>query len=240
MVRKIVPFMILGVLWSGSAQADSGWNFQTSAELGFKSLTFETVTNNRVYRYTPDLITLNIGLTVAYSDFYLAGSFERTLEKGEVSDNSTSAGTFANSRFERREDTVTVGYQMFGRLSVFGGYLASRVTRHTSTFAIVINGDGPFAGLGYMQPIGSYGAISLSAAYASLTGSYDSVPSTFSEAEATGYSGSLIWNARVSDSLSYKLGFRVNRYEFETFVSGQTRNIQQNYNAVVLAIVHSF
>ncbi len=240
LIRLWFGFAVLLFLSPVFASDDSELMFALSSELGYKELEFQVIQlNGTTTLYKPNLLTLQVGLTGVYKDFYISVAAERTLA-GEES--AIVNGSFQNNRFERNEDVLTFGYQFFPMFSGFVGYLDTNIVRFSSFNSSVYGSHGPFAGLGYSQSIAEKGTLSASIAYAKTNGRFTRLSGseeTF-DADASGFSYSLAWSAPMGDGFFYRVGFKVSRYDYDTVVAGVPRTAQQNYNGVVLAVTHFF
>jgi len=258
----VIAFVLLPA--AASAQEDKP-GFSTSVDLNYKHLDMTVVTGNVVNQFKPNLWTLNLSPSLSWHGFFLSVAFERSLGEGSTSGMSTNnVGTlvWADRRYSRNENYLTLGYRIWGGLSVFGGYLDSSTrTSATNTPVTAVQAStsrsdykesGLFYGLGYSHGIGEGKVLSASVAQADAKGTFDvtnvstsggapfSATETTSKGDVTGASYGLFLSGPLTGSLYYRLGYKATRYDFKFVATGVNRNTKQNYDAFVLGVVNYF
>ena len=173
-----------------------------------------------------------------------------------------SAGTYqTNSEVSRKDFSVSVGYNIWRTFNVFAGYLQGETEITPSPFRTpgsngidnlaqiqlanygddyiqTYSEDGFFVGAMYIYPIRNLGSFSFSLAYASMDGQYEDnfrdLRFDF-EGDATGTNIGIIWASRLTQTISYSIGIRLESYELDGSdstgsFSGNTVTTEENMN----------
>lgn len=166
--------------------------------------------NGRKSDFDIYLPTVNASLTAAMGGFYLTLKMEDTIAEGHVSVDETRPASRSaisdpyylnvpghNTEVERRDRSVTLGYNIWSGLNVFAGYMwgethlrpeATCFTFPVPCSALNLAADlenegredyrqeyteeGPYMGLSYGWLIADAGTLSVSAAYAKMDGQF--------------------------------------------------------------------
>lgn len=223
-------------LTSGLANAaeDSGLTVVPGIDFGYKQsslIVSHKITGPVPYTVSPTYITLITSLALAYGKFY--GSFSYDTPLSESHDtfnlNKDNPPQYLDKSYSRQESTLTLGYRLIPALSVFAGYIQSETKIRQANYKFTLGKweptpkdiffemSGYFGGLSANHSFESKGTLSLSAAYAKLSGSQttsdglsDAIPEKTQS--ASGYSTSLSWSGPMSESVFYQIGYRYARY----------------------------
>lgn len=172
-----------------------------------------------------DLSTLGLSWNYSLDKGFFGINLEQTLQ------DDTVAVTNGFGSLSREDYNLVLGYNMMSWLSVFGGYLYGETTAQIRDFdvtppfatAVYIRHRGPYLGLGANYS-SDYGALGLNVAYANMSGELTSRPlqnepgnnsSVTTKGSTTGFSYGLQWVGEIDKTMSYSIGFKVNRYRFE-------------------------
>ncbi|OQY46449.1 MAG: hypothetical protein B6247_27680 [Candidatus Parabeggiatoa sp. nov. 2] len=193
------------------------WVISPQIETGIMDYKYEQWHPKYTFSLTDKLPFLGVGATLAYDRFFIEGYQKTGQGKEPFLDRSYYFGQAVeelNADFNFRLYSLTVGYWLSDKFSMYGGYQARNTsfnlsnTSHDRRFEIDYEASGPFVGLAYGWRIGS-GLLSLNSGYASLNienetsinnGSVE--PITFSNRTLAQNIG-ISWNAPITRNLSY-------------------------------------
>lgn len=146
---------------------------------------------------------------------------------------------------EREDVGITFGYSISDNVSLFAGFTRGETSgiatdsyeSNLATFpadskfrnsTVSFKEDGPFIGVSYSHYLQGSGSFNFSAAYAQLNGevaidtfetALDSGVTTFSTdaitGDANGFSYSVTWSDRFSDSVLYNISLKSTKYKFD-------------------------
>ena len=131
----LLAVLAMGSLASGTAYAEGGFSEITWVpQIGFqmKNLEFdqklraETRAESGEGSLDVTMPTFSASLTGVYKKFYMTVKYEGGL--GDASDFSDVPNTDAETKADRTDYTVTIGYNIYKNLNVFAGYMDGETT----------------------------------------------------------------------------------------------------------------
>jgi len=232
-----------------------------SLDFSFKDLAIEAGETNRT-KFNTTLTTLNPSVVLAYGNFYASLGYDKSIDSETVSQFDDNLPSALN--MSRSDITATVGYRVLSFLSVFAGWLKgdtgvyiAGTTNHPTlpspatisyTQEISYVEQGPFVGLALSHAFGNKGALSFSAAYASLNAEFSedryhatvplNVRSNHAETDSKGLSYSLIWTGQLTGSLHYRVGAKYTKYEGDPLPD--SGSIIETYTLYFLGLTNYF
>ncbi|MCI5157219.1 MAG: hypothetical protein D3906_02070 [Candidatus Electrothrix sp. AUS1_2] len=184
-------------------------------------------TSSNVFDIEDDLLTGGVGVTLAEGKFYFDASLEQTAEATEGSYEAWNAKL--DTTYDISAYALTLGYNIIGGLSAFGGWNDHTTTimkqYSASKLASEFSSGGWFLGLSYGWNVLEDSAISVKAAYAVLQGDIEgeealengTVTVRSDGGDATGATLGLAWKSYLTDSLSYSFTVDWYNYTYEDF-----------------------
>lgn len=257
-MKRIFARLAIGAfLLPAAAGAQDKLEFSTAVDFAYKQLALTLVAGPATNELKPSLSTLSLSPTLAWRGFFLSGAVERTLGEGSTAGivtNSDGTRFWADRRVRREENYLTLGYNIWGGFSLFGGYLHNSTTTYGNNLAFDLTFDqgvrttyterGPFYGLGYSYSFTKGTVLGASVALANAKGTFDqensAQPFTTSEGDVRGTSYSLFLSGPLTGSLYYRLGYKATRYDFDFVTAGINRSTKQNYDAFVIGVANRF
>lgn len=215
-------------VYGSSAMADGDDGLVVVPKLGFsyKNVGLDPGSGKS---FNSNLVTLDIGATLAYRSFYLSAGYDTSI-KDSIEHNTTPSGSGTPDdsiiAISRDDAALTLGYNAWKGLSVFAGYkygrfdavIISDVTvMPPGNGAIRFTTHGPFLGAGYSFRL-SKGSLDFSVAYAAMSGELKSSRAAGTvtvEGDATGFSYGISWSGALSETATYTVGLKANRYSFD-------------------------
>lgn len=179
-----------------------------------------------------DFQMVEFAMTGGYQRFYLSVNYEQSVNdrsKAVLNDD----GTVSEITWRRADYGVTVGYNVWRGLSLFGGYKRGYSNGHSvglrdtgggvydlDSYDTRFSEIGPFFGLSYDYPVGQYGVVGATAAYALFDGAWkakNAVGNRFElDGDTTGFSYGLTWSGQFSETAYYSIG--VKRTDYTLYV----------------------
>lgn len=241
-----------------------GWDFKTGLNLGSRTLAFDqhfdqgplsvpgfsTQPAKRTANYTQTFRSADLTATASRSNFYVTVNYETSLDaengvvQTTISDPTGSSSSDYAFDFTRHDYAINFGWNALGNFSVFTGYKYGETdSSRNAVFGIVgsPNGkvdstfkeSGPFIGVSNNW-VYEAGILTLSTAYAYMTGNYDESGNEIIFAQALspthvkavvqnalrydghtdGFSANLSWNVVTTEHFAYYFGARWQHYEF--------------------------
>jgi len=198
--------------------------------------------------------TVNVNPAIAWRGLFLAAAFERTL--GEATTRVDVTTTFANGTgghstttgtVRREENSVTLGYDLWKGVTPFVGYFQNRTDLYTANYTqdFYYREYGPYYGFGYSHGFEGGGRLGMSFAYARANGTVTSRPgqetASSMSGTLTGTSIGISWNAPISSTVSYRIGYKATRYKFK-LPGTQFGDLDaaEDYDALYLGLVKYF
>lgn len=218
------------------AAEESGLTVVPGIDFGFKQSSLIVTDKNTgpvPYTVSPSYTTLITSLALAYGKFYGSFSYDTPLSASNdtYSLNKNNPPEYLDKSYFRQESTLTLGYRLIPALNVFAGYIQSETKIRQANYRydtvakkweptprdIFFEMSGYFSGLSANHSFEGKGTLSLSAAYAQLSGSQTtsdglSAATPMKTQSASGYSTSLSWSGPMSESVFYQIGYRYARY----------------------------
>jgi len=219
--------MIIGVCATGVSVATfaasdegSGWTFVPSLAYQQKQLKFDQLytdsstsvpnENGRKSHFSVNLPTANLSLTASRSKFYITLKYEQSLADGSVDVDETRPPTKPTGPYylnvpghetdvRRSDQSITFGFNAWGGLNLFVGYMAGKTTLtpsatcftyptpspcHGQNLALDLEEEnrpkyfqryteeGPYLGVSYGWQINDAGTLSVSFADARMNGQF--------------------------------------------------------------------
>jgi len=256
----LVLAVIAGAMsWSGFASAAPGDDFTVVPKIGYsyKTVSFSLGGGE----ITPTYRSLELGLTAAYKNFYVSGSYDDSIKDYVLNQISTASGDDQIFNMSREDWAATIGYRLPAGFTTFGGYRSgtTRVIVSSSYREITSPGSGlnqnieltlrgPFIGFGRTTTF-SKGSLDISVAYAFLNPDIVGVQGipkgeyTVVDGKASGYSVVLAWTGPLSETASYSVGLKTNRYRFRADVApgeNDEASFDEEHNIFFLALSRYF
>lgn len=211
---RLVSVLTSGLFVGNALAEDSGpsdWVFAVQASVQSKNIEFSQDFESPNFRgdVEVDLPMFSLGGTMGYKKFYVTYKYETEFKREAANSTVPFTGTTSffdlsttevRTELEREDWSVTVGYNVWRGLSVFGGLMAGETVlqpdpqcltgpgcnpvfstanlaqthadRGTRAYYQEYEEDGYFYGASYAFRIADAGSLSLSVAYADLDGSY--------------------------------------------------------------------
>ncbi|MCI5157218.1 MAG: hypothetical protein D3906_02065 [Candidatus Electrothrix sp. AUS1_2] len=183
-----------------------------------------------------DLLLGAVGATIAYDRFYLDVSFQQSTEASDEY-NYQAYDYYGNASdqlvdwdFDVADYAVTVGYNIWGSLSAFGGWKGHEISmtgkEPTVTWNYDFTSSGWFLGLSYGWTFFESNMFSIKAGYAWLDGEMDggkqfedntSYLIDTDGGTSSGANIGLTWKGFLTDSLNYDISADWYSYSFEDF-----------------------
>lgn len=200
--------------------ADSDLRLSASTAINFK-------TGEYVPKSDPDTgfkftnTTLDLALILSTSRFFVALNYDSVLKEDYTVINK---GTI-EVEITRRDEGLTIGYDVYRGLNVLLGYKIGETEQQT----VRTNGmtaksgsyfdKGPFVGLSYGYNLGAVGTLSASVAYANLKGEISVLNQLTQVSQSTGGTTSglsygIKWSKDVRDGTTLSIGYKQNKYRF--------------------------
>jgi len=245
---KVLGFVLICAdIFPSIAMAES--DFQVGGAVGIQSKQVEFSYSDINLKPTFQMITY--ALTASYGRFFANLELEAMIEGDSQYYRDTSSNRTVTFDFKRSDSTITLGYNLWRGLSVFGGYKQGETEATLSSVAfdiqqLVVSEKGPFAGIAYGQPIGKKGTLAVSAAYASFDAEsivrFVGFGAEFKSGGTTsGLSYGVSWTGSLSESSYYRLSYKINEYRFkdkdQVFADTST---DENYRIVGLSVGTNF
>lgn len=218
-MKKALALLCLGTFLAGTTVVAEEKIYGIDVGLGFnrKQLEYSFIDIDA----NPIFNTMAINATGFYKNAYIAGEYEILLTD-DTNYEAEKGGSVTVLVFERKDANLTAGYNVWRGLSIFGGYkygATIAVAQPPVQQKIVSSELGPFAGISYGHRLGS-GALGISIAYADMDGEVrvkfmGTGTSTDIPGKTRGLSYGLSWSAPLTDQIDYRLGIKVNRYQFK-------------------------
>jgi hypothetical protein len=183
-----------------------------------------------------NLLLGTVGATLAYDRFYLDVSFQQSTE---ASDEYTyqaydyygnASDQLVDWDFDVADYAVTVGYNIWGSLSAFGGWKGHEISmtgkEPTVTWNYDFTSSGWFLGLSYGWTVLESNMLSVKAGYAWLDGEMDggkqfedntSYLIDTDGGTSSGANLGVTWKGFLTDSLNYDISADWYSYSFEDF-----------------------
>lgn len=188
--------------------------------------------------------TVNFALTVARDRLYLRINSEIPMG------NEFTYGNNIVRQFKREDFGFSVGYYLLDNLSLFGGISYGKTSiisfdgSNSTAYPVYTQhmDTGPFAGINYNVYLGDTSSISLSLAYAAMSGTYvveDTDPlnggggDVTDSGSTTGYSLGLTWSDTFRGKANYFLSYKYKNYN--TVLTGLS--ITKGFNVFSLGFV---
>ena len=189
--------------------------------------------------------TLNLSLTAAQKKLYVTINTE--LPFSDKSYNFSEVGSNTVRTVEREDLGVTLGYNVYKGLNLFGGvsYGSNHYININSadpgTVSDVKETDvGPFLGATYSRDLHRYGNVSATLAYALLDGEITSNDSnnifTSNSGDTTGFSVNVTYSNKYDKDSDYFLALKIKNYEYDDISSGSTSvDITKEKNFILIS-----
>ena len=279
MKRQSVALAGLCLLSAAAFAAEDELSFSAGLDFSRKTLTMSvtapqiSVTGPVLVTYATDtpLWSMGISPTISYKRLFASVSIDSSLGAGTATSfhrqaSGYTADTITNLSTTRSERSATVGYNIWGGLSLFAGRLVNTTERQAQSYTptgltsgdteasrITYTEKGPYAGIAYSHAIGN-GSINASVARLNGNGSTstrNSRETQLGEGTVRGNSFGIGWTAPLTQDIVAKLGYRSTRYKFSyTLPPGSiptapptesfTTTQQQEYEAYSLSFIKSF
>lgn len=233
---------------SVTTAADNEFSVVAGGNISYKYLEFG-VTELVI---KPSLITFDLSFTGVYKSFYAAVNYDNTIKEDYYYLYQPAPSNDDVIMTLSREDAgLTLGYNFANSITLFGGYLDGTTTAYLQGNLLAIDFvgppfdpdnrfnsiikfimKGPFLGVGYSLPMGSKNTLSMNIAYADMDGSVEidnGVSTVEATGDATGFSYGLGIAGPLTESMSYRIGLKANRYTFDhTSYIGQGAPVPDN------------
>lgn len=187
--------------------------------------------NFNVLDVEDDLLTGGFGLTLAAGNFYFDASLEQTMEGSDEAAEENS-GEVVTRDFDVFAYALTLGYNITGGLSAFGGWNGHKTSvssqYSSDTFDSEFSSAGWFLGLSYGWAVLENSTLSIKAAYALLEGDIEGeelfdnntkVTVNSDAGDAAGATIGLAWKSYLTESLSYSITADWYNYTYEDFTN---------------------
>ncbi len=187
--------------------------------------------NFNVLDIEDDLLTGGFGLTLAAGKFYFDASLEQTIEGSDESAEENSREMVTRD-FDVFAYALTVGYNITGGLSAFGGWNGHETSvssqYNAGDFDSEFSSAGWFFGLSYGWSVFENSTLSIKAAYALLEGDIEGeelfndntkVLVSSDAGDAAGATIGMSWKSYLTDSLSYTVSADWYNYTYEDFTN---------------------
>jgi hypothetical protein len=204
-------------------------------------------------RINPTFQTLVYSLTASYGKFFSTAEVETMIQGDTQYVGNVGLATTTIIESKRSDSALTLGYNLWRGLSIFGGYKTGETESNLSptdggVLKLNFSQKGPFAGIAYGQSIGSKGTLAVSAAYASLNGDanvvfYGKGAEFVSGGSTSGLSYGLSWTGALSEKGYYRLSYKINKYKFKDKdfgFEGKDLSTDEDYRITGLAVGTSF
>lgn len=218
MKKNIMWFVLGACLFSSTGFAeDKTLGFDMG--LGFNSKKLEYSVAD--VKFKPRFNTLAINATTFYSRASITAEHEVMLTSDPIY-GADAFGAANTVDFKREDSALTLGYNAWRGLTVFGGYKQGSTTTYAlypaDSQVFTNTASGPFIGVNYGFRIGD-GVLGVSFAYADLRGETSllflgSSVGTDVPGKTRGSSYGISWSAPLTPELQFRLSLKTNRYKF--------------------------
>lgn len=220
-MKKKIAWLFLGACLQASAAMAEDQAAGGSVGLGFvtKRLDYNLYT----LKVNPTTNALALNGTLFYGRTYASVEHEVQVTGDTAYQFSSGGGVATTNEFDRRDSGLTIGYNIWRGLSIFGGYKygATQVTSLATSDSqeFTNRASGPFLGLSYGFRIGE-GVLGVSIAYANFKAMLEhrflgpTTTGTDIPSKTTGNSYGISWSAPLTKELHYRLSLKTNRYKF--------------------------
>lgn len=207
---------------------DNDFAVVAGGTINYKRLEFDVTDET----FKPNLITFDLSFTGVYKSFYASVNYDKSIQDDYIYMYDPGAGQDDTILQISREDAgLTIGYNFPNSVTVFGGYIDGATTvylqgnqlalpsepeRFNSIFDFTM--QGPFLGVGYAMPVGQKNTLSFNIAYADMDGSLildSGADKQEAEGESSGFSYGISLSGPVTETVSYRIGLKANRYTFD-------------------------
>ncbi len=196
---------------------DKTLGFDTALGFNFKQLEYSVVD----VKFKPRFNTLAVNATAFHGRTYVTAEHEVMLTSDPIY-GADGTGAASTVDFKRQDSALTIGYNAWRGLTVFGGYKQGSTDTYllfpADSQVFTNTASGPFVGVNYGFRIGE-GALGVSFAYADLRGETSllflgSAVGTDVPGKTRGSSYGISWSAPLTQELQFRLSLKVNRYKF--------------------------
>lgn len=193
-----------------------------------KRMEFNAKSSNGLTDYSlkPIFASLSVSASMVGDGYYLTANIDNSLVDSKINDTVYVGDEDSLSRADR---SITVGYNLAQRASIFLGYLNGETKDEYSfpvnneTGTITFSEKGLFIGANYLYVIGE-SALGLNIAFASLNGEYNNTYKTNAttgernySGDTTGFSlGAKYIAKKWSNGNSAYLGCKINLFNFKS------------------------
>ncbi|MFV1998438.1 MAG: hypothetical protein ACC641_10555 [Acidiferrobacterales bacterium] len=179
--------------------------------------------------------SLSVKLGIAGNKWFGSVSGEFPLAPGRFT------GGAASSDVIRSDYSVSIGYPVLPRISVFGGYLLTNIRLANSLFTENQNDAGPYVGTSIDVYRGNSSTVSINAAYANLNGTAvrDGGSGFDVYGTTTGSSFGVTWTGKLGkDGRTYILSYKNQNFKFNgNSGTNAPQTIDKAYSVVTIAIL---
>ena len=255
--RNITGFSLLvfAHILPVTAMAESDFQIGGAVGMQTKHLEYKFVDRQASgLNVDPTIQTFLYSLVTSYGRFFANIELETTIEGDTQYAPGGGTPSTTNIIESKRSDSgITLGYNLWRGLSVFGGYKLGETESNISpvdggVLTLTFSQRGPFAGMAYTQPIGTKGSVVVSAAYANLDGEVDinfvGTGTRFTSGGSTsGLSYGIGWTGSLSENAYYRLSFKANNYTFkdkDLAFEGKNLSNDENYRIFGLSVGTTF
>lgn len=221
-------FLLLPAVEAIAAEEQSDITVVVSGAINYKKLEFKITDVS----FEPKLLTFDLAFTGAYKSFYATINYDQTIKDDYIYDYEAAGQDDTIMLMSREDSGLTLGYSFENSLSIFGGYLDGTTTAlRPANYGGILPADsdrfngafyfgmaGPFIGVGYATPFGQKATLSLNIAYADMDGDLLFDNGSFKEkieGDSAGFSYGISLSGPLAESMAYRIGIKVNRYEFD-------------------------
>jgi hypothetical protein len=144
---------------------------------------------------------------------------------------------------KRTDFSLSGGYAVTPRISVYTGYLLTQIELHSSAFLENQDDAGIFVGGSLELFRGKNSSLSANIAYAQLNGTAKRItaPSTVSfdvSGPTTGLSYGLSWTGQLGkNGRSYTLGYKVQDFRFDGSGTGGPQTVDKKYSVLTISMI---
>lgn len=236
----------LVLLLPATSLATQGIDIDTSFDVALKRETWDFSSKGKdLNDINADFTSLDFLVRTTIGGFFIAANYDTALDADIIRGTS---GEFLES--DRKDSSLTLGYGLPANINIFGGYKYGQTEIIGEDLnGVVIEGvrismteKGPFVGASYFQRIGKGSGLGVSTAYAFLDGLFKIEQGTNSlelDGDTKGFSYGIFWTGTFSQGIYYKLGYKLNRYEFKTTLPSD-KSITNNEDMNIFQMTLSF